>query len=141
MIKTFKKSLKIVTIAVAVLGGSYGFLNTTLDNKEYINGDFHSVSKIDKTNFIEFTQYDSENFKENEVRQYCFFGPSKFITDGGVYGKNDGLVDKIYITGSMFGKTSGTLIRKENYEKFKNEFDQADKLLAETKEKFSEYFK
>jgi len=55
---------------------------------------------------------------------------TRFIDDGGVHGPHDGLVDKIW-----FPHNDLTLKRERDYSAHKADFDSADRLLAETKER------
>ena len=57
------------------------------------------------------------------------------------YGKNDGLVDRICFLGLRpFDDVTDFLDREKDYDRYKDEFDNADRVLAEDKERFSEYF-
>jgi hypothetical protein len=145
MFENIGKKIKRIAIVGGILGAFYasqiGF-NNLLYNREYISGNYHSVTKPDKAfGHTDFTRHHDGDYRNDEVYQFRFLGPSRVMTDGGMYGENDGLVDRIHIMGLRFGGVTGVLNREENYERFKDEFDNADRVLAETKERFAEYFK
>lgn len=64
-------------------------------------------------------------------------GPLSITINDGLYGEKDGLVDRINISSQ---ETNIVLKREKHYDKFKELFDEADKLLIETEEEFKEYF-
>ncbi len=145
MIENIGKKIKRIAIVGGILGAFYasqiGF-NNLFHNKEYINGNYHSVTKTDGAfSHTGFTRYHNGDYREDTLDQHCFLGSSRTMTDGGIDGENDGLVDSIHIRGPRFGGVTGVLTREENYKGFKYEFDDADRFLAETKERFAEYFK
>lgn len=126
------------TIALVVGGitvvylGSLGF-NNLLNNREDIDAACHSVTKPDGA--FGFTTY-IEDYRNDRIYQSRWFS-FKTMTDGYPYGKQDGLVDKISIKTL---EKSSTFYRNSDYELHKKRFDKADKLLAETKKRFKEYF-
>ena len=116
-------------------------VNNFVSNREYINGAYHSVTRADGyKGCTELIMYHNGDYKEDRVIQHKCIGPSKYIYDGGLDGQNDGLVDRIYIPGSAFTSFTGELTREHDYVRFKKEFDDADKLLADTKKRFEKYF-
>ena len=133
MNKTIKKIAKIG----AVLGVGYLSLlgqNNLFNNKEYTEEDYHYLSRADGI-WTGYTELGKESFGWGEkVYQFRPFGKSIHMFDGGIYGKCDGLVDKITI------KDQEYLTRNEDYETHQEEFDEADKILVDTKERFKEYF-
>jgi len=140
MLKDIGKKIKRIAF-IGGLGAFYVtcpiFFNNLINNREYINSNYHSITKADGAlSITELNTSRDGDWRMDKVVKYSFMRPSRTMIDGGSDGKNDGLVDKIYITGS---RLNGTLIREKNYEKFKDEFDKADKILAETKEKFAKY--
>jgi len=144
MIKNIGKKIKIIVIVGGILGALYlsqlGF-NNFFHNTEHVEGTYHSVTRPDGAfGHTELRRSHNGNYRNDEVYQFRFLGPSRVMTDGGIYGENDGLVDRIHIMGPRFGGITGVLTREENYEIFKEEFDRADRVLAETKERFKEYF-
>jgi len=108
-------------------------------NKEHIDGNYHSVSKSDGAfGHTRYVRYYNGDYKMDEVWQSRFLRTSRFIRDGGLEGENDGLVDEIHIMG-IGAKTKALLHRDKDYDANREEFDKADRLLAETKERFEEY--
>lgn len=102
---------------------------------------YHSV---DKSHIflggIELIRYTSGYSKYDEVILDNFF---KYISykDGEGYGNYDGIVDVIRISENHpINGISGYLYRDKNYKEFKKEFDKGDRVLAEAKEKFKDYF-
>jgi len=73
-------------------------------------------------------------YKEDRLDQYGPYSGKSYF-DGGQYGEYDGLVDMI---SSNYDKT---LTRKTDYQKHKNVFDLADKVLARKKEKHKYFLK
>ena len=144
IMKNIGKKIKIIITVVGILGAFYlsqlGF-NNLFYNREHVDGTYHSVTRPDSAfGHTELSRYHNGNYRNDEVYQFRFLGPSRVMTDGGMYGENDGLVDRIHIMGSRFGGVTGVLTREENYDIFKDEFDRADRVLAETKERFAKYF-
>ena len=136
--------VKKIAIISGILGASYvsclglGFL---VFNREHLGVNYRSVSRIDGAfSHTELSRYHSDSYQHDEVHQFRLFGTTRFISDGGLDVENDGLVDKIYISGPMFSRVSRELTREIHYKKFKEEFDNAGKILAETKKRFEGHF-
>jgi hypothetical protein len=130
---------------IALVGGIYYLAalgcNHIIQDDDYRNGNYHSVSRADGAfQKTELTVYSNNDFQEDELYHFKLFGSSFFINDGGTHNKRDGLVDKLYFTGSIFSKLSGEYTREHDYSRLKKEFDAADKLLAKTKKRFSKHF-
>jgi len=136
-IKPIIKTLAVVVASSAVI---YGTLlgENKLNNHESIELHSHSIMRgVGCFNTIELTRiYDPNNgYEKYELDYYNFLGKSQYITDGGA-GKPDGLADEIILLGG--GYTLGA-IRDYDYKEYKKEFDEADKLLAETKKRLGNY--
>lgn len=145
MINNIVKKIKKMAFVGGVLGiflAPQILLNELVYNAEYVSENYHSISKPDGLfmNHTDFRKFQSGNYMSDEVYQSRFLTPSRVITDGGMWGEYDGLVDRIYIRGPRIGGVTGVLTRKTNYEKHKDEFDNADKILIETKKRFEKYF-
>lgn len=147
MFENIGKKIKRIAIVGGILGTVYASkvgLNNLINNREYIYSNSHSVIKPDGAlGYTSFSIYQDGDYREDQVYQDrpCFLGPDLKMSDGGTYGEPDGLVDEIYIEGRMFSGVNGVLTREKNYSRFKSEFDKADRVLAESKERFAEYFK
>ncbi len=83
-----------------------------------------------------FEKEENQKPHKYEVRYSNGLSSSKFIVDGwsngGVQKPCDGLVDLI-ITEGFFGEEHNQITRETDFEKYKKQFEAADKLLAETK--------
>ncbi len=84
----------------------------------------------------------SRSQSKTDTRDYAFIhgsiDPSVSLTDD----DGDGLVDRINKYGSFSSPNSSMkLERDKDFEKYKGEFERADKMLAEPKDRFSEYLK
>lgn len=115
-----------------------------LASGEHNDGVNHSVKEPDGAwSWTEYNQHDG-CFRYDGVTQAGVFSSKALIDDAyqkGVpreFREVDGLVDEIVV--ESWGKTT-VLLRKRDYDTNKEKFDEADKLLAETKERFKEYFK
>ena len=110
-------------------------------NREDVGEDYTSITRFDVAlGYTNFTKYRGD-LKQDQVFQTRIFGQTIIILDGGIYGKNDGLTDRIEITCPAIGGVTGTLTREEHYSsRFKSEFDKADRILAETKRRFGKDF-
>jgi hypothetical protein len=80
-----------------------------------------------------------DNKKEISIHQRRGFLGNKsiYLTDG-AREELDGKADYISLDE---GSRNLRLSRTDNYDRFKKEFDEADKILAESKERFKDYFK
>ncbi len=108
--------------------------NKLVNDNEFMSDHYCMVSKIDGAfGFTQLTK--SDIIDKDEIFQYRFFGPTKVMADGGIWGEKDGLVDRIHIISERIIK------REKDYERFREEFDNADKILLETKIRFAEYFR
>jgi hypothetical protein len=133
-------------ITASLIPFSMLYSNYTLNNKNSIMtynwGGFQRVSRIDgfldHTGFTRWWDSNGEITAE-EATITRARGPTLRLTDGFNYGPCDGKVDRLEITSGIFPEEfQGTLLRKMDYTKFKSRFDEADKKLRETKERFAE---
>jgi hypothetical protein len=143
MFEKIKKKIGIGCLVAGVLGASYDLLagfNNLRFNYEEIGEDYYSITRADgilgKTSFIK--RYG--NFKGNTACQYRLNG-SISVVDRGIFQEPDGLVDYIWVESKMLGGITSRLNREEDYDLFKDEFDKADKFLANTKKRFAKHFK
>jgi hypothetical protein len=140
MLKKIKKKIRGIAIIGGILGATYGLqfgINHLTSNFEYVDKDYHSVTRADGAfSSTRFDRYDDGNNKIDGVFQFRLFGSTKLMDDYG----SDGSVDRIHIVCPEFGGIAGVLKRENDYKKFKDEFDKADRILAETKERFAGYF-
>ncbi|MFH1065848.1 MAG: hypothetical protein V1734_05070 [Nanoarchaeota archaeon] len=75
------------------------------------------------------------SYADDEVFIFRPNGQSVFYEDNDFYGVHDGLVDTIFFPN---GENSIQLIRDSDYANNQSLFDEADKVLKETKERFSQ---
>ena len=135
-----KKIALVTSFPILFYASCFG-LNNLFFNRAYIGVNNHSVTRTDGAfSHTELSRYHSDSYQHDEVHQFRLFGTTRFISDGGLDVENDGLVDKIYISGPMFSRVSRELTREIHYKKFKEEFDNAGKILAETKKRFEGHF-
>ena len=103
---------------------TFGF-NKLLNDREYIGESYYSISRAD--GLFSYTELSRSNLYD-EVTKTDFFD-GKTITDN----NRDGIVDKLKIR--KIGLTR-EVTREKDYEQYKKEFDEADKILANTKKRF-----
>ncbi len=126
-----------IVIGVGVITATSFGIHSFVNNREYIDGNYHSISKANGLfGSVSFTK-DKENYREDEITQEGGLLFEKTIINGGYYGEYDGLVDRISLR--KYNKTS-VLKRKRDYAEHKKEFDDADRTLAKTKEKVQKIF-
>jgi hypothetical protein len=141
--------LREIVTKTVLAGGIIGFsyvsmlgLNAWAHTRNYVDGNFHTAEKPDGAfDCTEYTEYHDGDYQNDKVFQFKFFGPTRVLTDGSMYGVHDGKVDNIHIINHWPFGISGTLKREENYDQYKAEFDAADKLLAETQKRFEKEFR
>jgi len=102
----------------------FGF-NKLIFDREYIGESYYSISRADGP--FSYTELSRSNLYD-EVTKTDFFD-GKTITDKG----KDGIVDRILIR--KIGLTR-EVTREKDYEQYKKEFYEADKILRETKKIF-----
>lgn len=85
------------------------------------------------TSYFSFSN--NYDYREEEVHQKRVDGLSKLVKNGGLVGEFDELVDRIHITGDEF---SVVLFRDKDYVHNEEEFARADRILAETRERFKD---
>jgi len=120
--------------------GLLGINDLTCNNTKY-RGNSIFISRPDGAfNHTELHIYRHEDYRSDEITQYKFLGTSKFISDD-ANGKTDGLVDRIYMI-RLFPLNSLNLVleRDKDSIQYQKEFNDADKLLKETKERFKDYY-
>ncbi|MDD5132982.1 MAG: hypothetical protein PHD81_03385 [Candidatus Nanoarchaeia archaeon] len=93
-----------------------------LDDTKFIRSEYHSDinNEIYRSDKVSITKFKLNTSKIMEISD-------------GIIGEYDGLVDKITIHDDQF---DGVFIRKKDYKEFKKEFDNADKFLADSKQRF-----
>jgi len=143
-----KKTQRLARWGIIGATGAYLFLigtNHLFFNREYYSDDraLHSVSEPVNTFYpwshIQLSRFVSDGkIYSDRVYVFNFLSDSEFYTDGGGDGKYDGLVDRIHVI-SHFGDDLW-IKRSEHFEQFRSKFEEADKILADTKERFKDYF-
>jgi len=136
IVKGIVVGVGVVVVATgSIYGGIFGFSNLKY-NTERLNSDgfVYSVQRADwNLGKTRLTKYRGGDTELDSVYQKTPFKRTITIYDGGKYGPLDGRVDCI---------DNGTLDlnRDDDYSEFQKEFDSADRLLAETKERFKDHF-
>jgi hypothetical protein len=124
------KSIIRIVFGVALgIGYCYGInscVNKFLNDREVIGENYYSISRGD--GFFGYTQLIRGNLYE-EVHKSGLL-ESETITDNG----KDGIVDEITIYNIGLIRE---VTREKSYEQYKKEFDEADKILADTKKRFN----
>lgn len=133
---------KIVTVGAVSAATVYLTLlgmNHFIHNTEYRSRNRHTVTRAEGAfGSTEFTR--DFDYEIDEVQQ-SGLGSYKAFLDGRPFGEHDGKVDIIQIIQESWnpfssGAQKNILSRYIDYWRFPEEFDKADRLLAETKERF-----
>lgn len=144
-----KRTLIKAGIVVVCYASLVGLNNLVSNDKRWSIHDYDSVTRADGAfGFTELRrEYDGEVSRwgliptKYVVYHDRFPGLSRRMSDGGwLYGKPDGLVDIIEISGPRFGDFEVVLTREKDGIRHYEEFDRADRVLGETKERFKSYF-
>jgi len=140
-IKDTVENIALVGVAVGTVYFGILFPYMLLTNEKTIKDSGYSIEKLS----LSFTNTEFERYSHKDaVFKSHPFKSDVHLVDGGSFGERDGLVDYLYISGSHeikgsnFELKTGLLYRNKDYKEFKEEFDKADRLLAETKERFAE---
>lgn len=163
--KSIGRHIKRIALAGAAVAALYAAalgLNHLRNNRENdVKGYRHSVTRPDgafgHTTFGHATFFYWDNEGRNNEGEYDYVSQhrllsllSRTISDGEVWIRNpnggcslrgevDGVADKIFIERvGINGRRCYSLFREKDYDTHKPEFDEADRLLAETKERFKE---
>ncbi|MGV8087374.1 MAG: hypothetical protein ACP5N1_07115 [Candidatus Woesearchaeota archaeon] len=151
MNKILKKSLIIAATIAALYTTPYiakevANKNTQME-KEILNNNtlvtniVHTSYNLDKIHLSRAENYSNKIIGENIIIHNAFDTKVLTILDGYDYSK-DGLVDVIEKENTNIVKTKydrKILYRNTDYKTHKPEFDKADKLLKDTKNRFIEY--
>jgi len=116
--------------------------NHNLERRDYETG-AKIVTKIDgAVSETRFTRSRIKNANlQDVVSQGFLFGRTMFYIDGGEFGRHDGKVDFIVEKeGGLKVEENIQYSRDENYNKYSDLFDKADKKLYKQKMRFREYF-
>jgi len=127
------------------LGAGYALITgiNAIKHQNKVNFGEHTITATKIDGMFGYTKlkiFRWDKYSSYSVEQYHLENENLGIIDGAGYGKTDGLVDKILITPSNT-ENSQTLIRTKDYNSHQKEFDDADKLLKETKERFKDIFR
>lgn len=136
------KTWKRVTLMAIGIVSTWFIIGTGMNYagsyQEHIDENSHSVMRADGPfSHTSLRKYRDGDYKTDKVDQYNLVGATRCIEDESMNGELDGLVDRIHI---MDGSYNVTFFRDADYELNKEEFANADKLLADTKERFKGHF-
>lgn len=135
------KNLKKIILTPVTIGIISGFGVTHYENKlvnhiHYVDKNIEYIRRGDGIlSYTQLTKIKFNDYVEEKVEKRSLFSSETYYN----HNKDtqmDNLVDKIEITGPRLNGVTGTLIRKDHYNKFKNEFDIADKIFNDTKNDF-----
>ncbi|MDD4878538.1 MAG: hypothetical protein PHO02_05890 [Candidatus Nanoarchaeia archaeon] len=138
------KALCIGGLGIAVFGiGTCMQMNDRLVNRTHISTDSDSTyasetrsdglfGLLGSTEYVSFTG--KSGYMCEEVNVFRPFGQTAFYEDCDHRGKHDGLVDRIFLPD---GDKSIVLYRSRDYAGNEERFNEGDRILKETKERFS----
>jgi hypothetical protein len=127
-----------LTIGAGLLfGGAFG-LNQLLNNGEYISEYSHSKTLPDAFGNTEFTKYSCGSILIYKIYKSGPFSYNRFFIEDGDYKNNpDGIADEITFSE---GNKRISISREKGYAKYKERFDEADRIMKEETERFEPYF-
>ena len=147
------KKVKKILIGVGIFAFLYTSslcINYLVFDREFKMENSHYITKIDGVgSSTTCERFRDGHYDRDGVKQHRFLSSSRFIDDGWIYGKRDGLVDMIHKFSFRDGFSllidgklpKGTILyRDKDFDENKDEFLAADKLLQQTKERFKGYF-
>ena len=131
---TLNRALKSIGIGLAVWAGlMYGMNQVMQRSRRYEGNKLESITVP-----VGFWSHESYSIASGTEYGYSLRpGNSEYITDGSIFGKEDGLVDRILVL--SFGSNQ-TLKRDKHFETHRKQFEEADKKLADAKKRFAHYF-